>query len=588
MPISIFSRLKPRFWDHEDAIGGPYKHHFDFHRIWKRAVLVTATVALVPLIVWALAGYRLNLDTTESELVLRTSQLVSNSWRSVSLFISERRSVLDFIAHDHTVETLNDKERLAAILDNLNKRFGGFTDLGVIDSSGVQQTYVGPHHLEGLNYSDKPWFRQVLKQGVYISELVMGFREEPHLDTAVRRELPDGTFFVLRAALDAQKFNELIAQFEVGEKSDAFVINRRGILQTPSRYFGSVLNQIPIRIPDYSPKAQVFESKNDQNEQMVIGYAHVPETPFILMIVKQKGELIPPWYKTGWAFTVILAVSILMILLVTLAVASHLVDQIHAADQERVDTLHQAEYTHKMVSLGRLASGVAHEINNPLAIINQKAGHIKDIFTLTEAYKNDPKLIGLVDSVLATVHRCAEVTKGLLNFARHLNLSVQTINLQEIASEVKGVLAKEAEFRSITVGVDLSEGIPPFESDRGKLEQIFFNLFNNAFEAMKDGGHLEIKVRREDADFVSINFSDSGPGIPEADLKHVFEPFFYSKTGEGRTGLGLAVTYALVQEIEGQIRVQSELGKGTHFNIRLPLKRPRKGQQNADEYDHNA
>jgi len=583
MPISVFSRLKPRFWDHEDAIGGPYKHHFDFRRIWKRAVLVTATVALVPLIIWALAGYRLNLDTTESELVLRTSQLVSNSWRSVSLFISERRSVLDFIAHDHTFETLNNKVRLAAILDNLNKRFGGFTDLGVIDSSGLQQTYVGPHQLGGLGYNNELWFSQVLRHGVYISDLVRGYRKEPHLDFAVKRDLPDGSFFVLRAALEAQKFNELIAQFEVGKKTDAFVINREGVLQTPSRYYGSVLEKIQIRIPDFSPKAQVFESKNDKNERMVIGYAYIPETPFILMIIKQKGELIQPWYKTGWAFTGILATSILMILLVTLAVASHLVDQIHQADQERVDTLHQVEYTNKMVSLGRLASGVAHEINNPLAIINQKAGHIRDIFTLTEAYKKDPKLISLVDSVLSTVHRCADVTKGLLDFARHLNVSIQTINLQEIINEVKSVLTKEAEVRCITVDVDLSENIPPFESDRGKLEQVFFNLFNNAIAVMNDGGHLEIKAEREDTDFVSITFSNNGPGIPEADLKHVFEPFFYSRTGESGTGLGLAVTYALVQEMGGRISVQSEPGTGTRFNIRLPLKMPRKDQKGAGE-----
>jgi len=583
MPISVFSRLKPRFWDHEDAIGGPYKHHFDFRRIWKRAVLVTATVALVPLIIWALAGYRLNLDTTESELVLRTSQLVSNSWRSVSLFISERRSVLDFIAHDHTFETLNNKVRLAAILDNLNKRFGGFTDLGVIDSSGIQQTYVGPHQLGGLGYNNELWFRQVLRHGVYISDLVRGYRKEPHLDFAVKRDLPDGSFFVLRAALEAQKFNELIAQFEVGKKTDAFVINREGVLQTPSRYYGSVLEKIQIRIPDFSPKAQVFESKNDKNERMVIGYAYIPETPFILMIIKQKGELIQPWYKTGWAFTGILATSILMILLVTLAVASHLVDQIHQADQERVDTLHQVEYTNKMVSLGRLASGVAHEINNPLAIINQKAGHIRDIFTLTEAYKKDPKLISLVDSVLSTVHRCADVTKGLLDFARHLNVSIQTINLQEIINEVKSVLTKEAEVRCITVDVDLSENIPPFESDRGKLEQVFFNLFNNAIAVMNDGGHLEIKAECEDTDFVSITFSNNGPGIPEADLKHVFEPFFYSRTGESGTGLGLAVTYALVQEMGGRISVQSEPGTGTRFNIRLPLKMPRKDQKGAGE-----
>ena len=588
MRISLMNRLKPRFWDHEDAIGGPYKHHFDFRRIWKRAVLVTATVALVPLIIWALAGYRLNLDTTESELVLRTSQLVSNSWRLVSLFISERRSVLDFIAHDHTFETLNTKVRLAAILDNLNKRFGGLTDLGVIDSSGIQQTYVGSHQLGGLDYSNEPWFRQVLRHGVYISELAMGDRKEPHLDFAVKRDLPDGSFFVLRAALEAQRFNELIGQFEVGEKTDTFVINRKGVLQTPSRSYGAVLNKIPIRIPDYSPKAQVFESKNDNNEPVVIGYAYIPETPFILMIIKQQGELIQPWYKTGWAFTGILAASILMILLVTLAVASQLVDRIHQADQERVDTLHQAEYTNKMVSLGRLASGVAHEINNPLAIINQKAGHIKDIFTLTEAYKKDPKLISLVDSVLATVQRCAEVTKGLLNFARHLNVSIQTIELQEVVSEVQSVLAKEAEFRYVTVEVDLADNIPQFESDRGKLEQIFFNLFNNAMAAMKDGGHLEIEARREDTDFVSITFSDNGPGIAEADLKYVFEPFFYSRTGDSGTGLGLAVTYALVQEIGGQINVQSELGKGTRFNIRLPLKMPSKDQKDVGEYDSGA
>jgi signal transduction histidine kinase len=588
MPLSIFSRLKPRFWDHEDAIGGPYKHHFDFRRIWKRAVLVTATVALVPLIIWALAGYRLNLDTIESELVLRTSQLVSNSWRSVSLFISERRSVLDFIAHDHTFETLNDKTRLATILDNINKRFGGFTDLGVINSSGVQQTYVGPYRLDGLDYSNEPWFRQVLKYGFYISDLVVGHRKEPHLDFAVKRVLLDGSFFVLRAALDAQKFNELIAQFEVGEKSDAFVINREGVLQTPSRYYGLVLKKIPIRIPDYAPKAQVFESQNDNSERTVIGYAYIPETPFILMIVKHKGELIQPWYKTGWAFTWILATSILLILLVTLAVASHLVDQIHKADQERVDTLHQVEHTNKMVSLGRLASGVAHEINNPLAIINQKAGHIRDIFTLTEAYKKDPKLIDLVDSVLATVHRCAKVTKGLLSFARHLNLSIQTISLQEIINEVQNVLTKETEFRCITVEVNLADNIPQFESDRGKLEQIFFNLFNNAIAVMKDGGHLEIKAECEDTNFVSISFSNNGPAIPEADLRYVFEPFYYSRTGESGAGLGLAVTYALVQQIGGQISVQSEIGTGNRFNIRLPLKMPRNDQKGAGENDHAA
>jgi len=572
--MSILKKLKPRFLDHKDVTAGPYRHHFDFLRIWKRAILVTASVALVPLIIWALSGYRLTMETIESELVLRTSQLVSNSWRSVSLFLNERRSVLDFIAHDHNLETLKDPARLTSILENLNKRFGGFIDLGVIDSSGKQVTHSGSHQMQGLDYNQQPWFREVLDRGQYISELVTGPRNAPHIDFAVKRELTKGAFFVLHAVLEPEQLTESIAQIDVGAKGDLFIINGEGVLQTPSRYYGPVFNKISIAVPEYTSKTRVFEGITDELDRIIIGYAHIPDTPYILMMIQEQSERIQPWYKTTWAFTLILAASIIMILLVTLGVATHLVNQIHEADQERLDTLHQVEYASKMVSLGRLASGVAHEINNPLAIINEKAGHIRDIFTLTDTYAKDPKLVGLVDSVISTVQRCAKVTKGLLNFARHLNLSVQTINLKEIIDEVQGILSQEAETRSITVGVEIADDIPPFDSDRGKLEQVFFNLFNSAIGAMGDGGHLEITARRKDQEYISVAFTDNGRGIPESDLKHIFEPFYYSKTGHSGTGLGLAVTYALVQEIGGAISVKSTPGQETCFDISIPLVRP--------------
>ena len=572
--MSLLKKLKPDFLDHKDVAAGPYKHHFDFLRIWKRAILVTATVALVPLIIWALSGYRLTMETIESELVMRTSQLVSNSWRSVSLFLTERRSVLDFIAHDHSPETLKDPARLAGILENLNKRFGGFIDLGVIDSSGKQVSHAGSHQMEGLDFNQQHWFREVLNRGVYISELVTGPRNKPHVDFAVKRELADGSFFVLHAVLKPEQIMESIAQIDLPPKADLFIINREGVLQTPSRYYGPVFNKISTAIPEYSPKARVFDSINAKKDRIVIGYAHIPNTPYILMLIQEQSERIQPWYKTTWAFTGILAASIIMILLVTLGVATHLVNQLHEADQQRVDTLHQVEYASKMVSLGRLASGVAHEINNPLAIINEKAGHIKDIFTLTETYAKDPKLIDLVESVISTVQRCAKVTRDLLNFTRHLNLSIQSIDLKEIIDEVQSVLAKEAELRSITVGRSVAEDIPPFESDRGKLEQVFFNLFNSAIGAMNDGGHLEITAMRKNEDYISVAFTDNGRGIPESDLKHIFEPFYYAKTGHSGTGLGLAVTYALVQEIGGTISVQSRPGQETVFDISIPLVRP--------------
>ena len=571
--MSILKRLKPGFLDHKDVTAGPYKHHFDFGRIWKRAVLVTATVALVPLIIWALSGYRMTMETIESELELRTSQLISNFWRSVSMFLTERRSVLDFIAHDHDLETLKDPARLSGILENLNKRFGGFIDLSVIDSSGKQISHAGSHRMGKLDFLKQPWFREVLNRGVYISELVMGERNEPHVDFAVKRELSGGGFFVLHAVLDPGQLAKSVAQLDVGPKGDLFMINNDGVLQTPSRYHGAVFSKIPIQVPQSSSRTGVFKSVNGAKNRIVIGYAHIPDTPFILMMIQEQSERIQPWYKTTWAFTLILSASIIMILLVTLGVATHLVNRIHEADQERLDTLHQVEYASKMVSLGRLASGVAHEINNPLAIINEKAGHIKDIFTLTDSYAKDPKLIGLVDSVISTVQRCAKVTRGLLNFARHLNLSVQAIDLKEIIDEVQSVLAKEAEIRSITVEISIADDIPSFESDRGKLEQVFFNLFNSAIGAMNDGGHLEITAGLKNKDYVSVAFTDNGRGIPEADLKHIFEPFYYSKTGHSGTGLGLAVTYAMVQEIGGTINVKSSPGQETCFEISIPIKK---------------
>jgi signal transduction histidine kinase len=137
-------------------------------------------------------------------------------------------------------------------------------------------------------------------------------------------------------------------------------------------------------------------------------------------------------------------------------------------------------------------------------------------------------------------------------------------------------MGKEAEYKSITILVDIPEDIPEFESDRGKLQQIFLNLINNAFAAMADGGNLEIRVARHSDNAISIEVADDGCGISESDMKRVFEPFFTTKSRTGGTGLGLSITYGLVQEIGGKIQVKSTVGKGTRFTIIMPLTYTRK------------
>ncbi|MBU1397850.1 MAG: response regulator [Proteobacteria bacterium] len=574
--MTLFEKLKPKFWDYQDVAAGPYKHLFNFRRIWNLAVVLISLVALIPLISITLIDYGVTQHSVESEVLLRTSRLVSNTWRTVSFFLAQRRSALDFVIRDNSYNSLHDPKRLSAILGNLKQGFGGFVDLGVIDSTGRQRNYAGPYKLEGIDYSDQEWFKEVTEKGVNISDVFMGFRRTPHIVIAVRHDFPDDSFYILRATIDTDKFNELLAHLEVSGQGDSFLINKDGILQTPSRDSGNVLDRIPLPVPDFSPKTRVYEGKAPDNKQLVIGYAYIHDTPFILMIVKQKNELMKPWRKTHFQLIGFLIASITIIVVVVLGVATYLVNRILIADQKRIMTLHEVEYSNKMASIGRLAAGVAHEINNPLAVINEKVGLIKDLFTIKEEFKGNRKLIELVDSALSSVDRCGTITKRLLNFARHMDVKIQMVDIGQVIGDVLGFLSKEAEYRSIAISVNVPGDIPQFESDRGKLQQVFLNIVNNAFAAVKDGGKFDITVKYEGADLISVTFTDDGCGISESDLNRIYEPFFSTKTRQGGTGLGLSITYGLVQELGGSIGVQSEVGRGTRFVVTIPLKMRRR------------
>ncbi|MCD6272461.1 MAG: two-component sensor histidine kinase [Deltaproteobacteria bacterium] len=566
----ILKMLKPKFWDYHDASPHKSEHRFNFRRIWCLTVLLIAGVSLVPLIAITLIDYNITEQSIESDIILRTARLVSNTQRSISFFITERRSALDFIVRDNTFESLADPARLADLLDNIKKGFSGFIDLGVITHEGRQKVYAGPYNLEGRNYSKQNWYQQVLDQGVYISDVFLGFRKIPHVVIAIKRILPDGFFYVLRATLNTKQYNNLLHNLEMAGQGDAFLINHAGILQTPSRLYGKVFQKISLPIPGYAPNTKVIGGKNTNGAPLIIGYRYITNSPFILMVVKQKKEVMEPWLNTRMVLIWFLCISITIILIVTLSITTHLVNRIHLADTKRVMTLHQVEFTNRLASIGRLAAGVAHEINNPLAIINEKAGLIKDLFKIKKEYQNDEKIIGLIDSVLSSVKRAGTITKRLLNFARHMDVSIETINLKKVISDVLGFLGKEAEYRSITVNLHVADDIPLFTNDRGKLQQIFLNIINNAFAAMNDGGHLDILAKKKKDKYVEIKISDDGCGIPES-LRHlIFEPFFSTKQKKG-TGLGLTITHRLVHEIGGKVALESVVDKGTTFTITLPL-----------------
>ncbi|EPR34751.1 integral membrane sensor signal transduction histidine kinase [Alkalidesulfovibrio alkalitolerans DSM 16529] len=572
MPLS--HHITPSFWNRDD-MKSHFKSLFNYRKLWRFAVLLTLGVSLLPLLAVAVIDYTITETAAEQETVLRTSRLVSNTRRIIDAFFDERLHALMFIAADNTMPDLAYESRLWDVLLHLQGSFGGFVDIGVIDANGLQLNYVGPYNLLGRDYSKQDWFQKTLQKGTYISEVSTGFRGVPHISISVRKDLPGGEFFILRATIDTDRFNQIVKGLYLASRGDAFIINRDRVLQTPSRNHGDVLTTIDLPLPPWSASSEVIEIKGESGRLLSIGYAYIHRTPFVLVIVKDRDELLSSWHSSRRSLLGFLFISIGIMVLVLVGVATMLVNRIHLADLRRVQALRQAEHASKMASIGRLAAGVAHEINNPLAIIGEKAGLMKDIFVFEGKYAQDKRLMGLADSILAAVERGGAITKRLLGFARHIDMSVKSVDVLEIIKECLEFLHKEAEFRSIEINVQSDENVPVFESDHGKLQQIFINIFNNAFAAMSEGGHLNVHITPGEGEVV-VHISDDGCGIPKEDLGHIFEPFFSTKKGEGGTGLGLSITYGLVQELGGRIEVESTVGKGTTFHVHLPTTRPPK------------
>jgi two-component system NtrC family sensor kinase len=571
--LAIWSKIVPKFWRAQADLSGEQQDVSYYSRIWKIAVVGIATVSLVPLIAMTLMNMKQYGSALKTEIIFPVSRLVSNTKRTITDFLTERRAALTYIVQDPTLDATCAQPCLSTILKRLKSSHGGFVDLGIIDSLGLQRAYVGPYDLKGKDYSEQDWFKEVLVKGVYVSDVFAGYRKIPHFVIAVKQELDNGDFYILRATIDTNKFNDLTVSLGLRPSSDAFLINQQGILQTPSRFHGGVLEKIELPVPHASTKTEIQEISDEEGRRSVMGYAYIEGSPFVFVVLQQEKELMKSVDKLRRILSIFLGISVTLILIVVFAAATHLVNRIYEADLKRTSALHTIEHTNKMASIGRLAAGVAHEINNPLAIINEKAGLLKDFLSLSEELPPRDKLVGLVDSILYSVERCGVITHRLLGFARHIDVRSEPIDLGNFLQEVLGFLGKEAQYRNITVNMNVADQLPVIESDRGRLQQVFLNVINNAFAAVQDGGRIDISAKPSTPGKVAVTITDDGCGIPPENLRAVFEPFFSTKGDKG-TGLGLSITYGLVQKLGGEISVESEVNKGTSFTITLPLKQP--------------
>lgn len=227
---------------------------------------------------------------------------------------------------------------------------------------------------------------------------------------------------------------------------------------------------------------------------------------------------------------------------------------------------------HKMEAIGRLAAGIAHEINNPLAIINEKAGLIKDFLEFSGDFaQNKEKFLSLISGIFESVGRCRTITHRLLGFSRRMEVSYDTIDLNDTVQAVIEFIEKEVLYKNVRLEKHLRKDIPKIRSDKGQLQQVFLNMLNNAIDAVDRGGIIEVTTDVKDKDTVEVLIKDNGHGIPEHILNQIFEPFYTTKEKGKGTGLGLSISYGIIRKLGGTILVRSQVDRGTTFTVEIPV-----------------
>ena len=236
--------------------------------------------------------------------------------------------------------------------------------------------------------------------------------------------------------------------------------------------------------------------------------------------------------------------------------------ELQLSHQELEQAQTQLIRTEKLASLGQLAAGVAHEINNPLGTITIYA-HL----LLKGMDKDDPRRED-VELIVSESNRAKEIVQGLLSFARETKLRPGPVNLNDLMEDVLGLLVNQSLFQNIKIKKSLFQGLPTIAADETQLKQVFLNIILNAAQAMEGNGKLSI-ITTPERKQIKVKIRDTGPGIPPEVVKNIFSPFFTTK--EKGTGLGLAISYGIIERHNGKIDVETELGKGSTFIVSLPI-----------------
>ncbi|MHB8123557.1 MAG: sensor histidine kinase [Desulfuromonadaceae bacterium] len=551
---------------------------------------------MLPLLLVGWVIYLYYFQFSMSRMVGYFQRTVEYNRKIVDSFLRERSSDIQLLASTHPLSFLSDSSNLTRIFHILNRE-GYYIDLGVIGENGKHVAYVGPYDLMDKDYSNTFWFKEVMAKGVFISDMFWGYRQAPHIIIGVLGSKA-GKPWILRATIYPEFLSSLVETRGLGRTGEVFLVNREGVYQTNPRFKGKIMEKTPLPVDSFTgesgiratdpirhfgiaPDAGIFNidlikyALIKSHPKEIVAYSWLKSPQWLLIVKEDFSEVFGDINRVNTIILILLHSSALAILIVSIAATGHMVRVITKRDKEAEDLNRQLMQASKLASIGELAAGVAHEINNPLAVILTENQVILDLVESEQGLGGEFKdqLQRSLVQVDAQVERCSHITQNLLRFSRRMALPSRYVDLNAAVKDVVGLLEKRAVSRGVRISLDSQENLPKIRGYDFELEQVFVNLISNAIDAHegKPYGSIHIVTRHDSKRHgVVATVADSGSGISDENLARVFDPFYTTKpVGQG-TGIGLSISYSIIRQMGGDISVWSEAGKGTEFEIFLP------------------
>jgi two-component system NtrC family sensor kinase len=557
---------------------GNHKKDPYYNSLTRKMILTVISVSFTPMILVSGAIlYQFHVSYHE-KVRAHLEELVQKHKQNIDYFLNEKLGDIRFLSQCPQCENLNQESFLQQQLAILQQELDPvFVDLGLVDAEGGQIAYAGPFKLGKAQYSEAEWFKKAIKRKYFISDVFLGLRGLPHFIVAVRKYF-QGETWILRATIDFMAFNNLVENVRIGKTGFAFILNKEGEFQTkllrdvmPSKNTYMELLKNGSKGKD---KIYIVEAVDDYGKKNIYTSAFLKNGDWMLVCQQNKSDAFSDLYRAKKIAGLIFLLGGLGIITMAILLSRRMVSHIAQSDREKDMMNLQVIETGKLATVGELAAGIAHEINNPVAIMVEEAGWVQDLLEEEEFQEGEnlEEFQRALKQINTQGKRCKEITHKLLSFARKTDSRIKVVQMNDLIDEAIGLAEQSAKFSKVVINTNLEENLPFIQASQTEIQQVFLNLINNAVDAMdsKGGGTIDI-TSRLDEDNIIINFSDNGPGIHRNNLDRIFDPFFTTKPVGKGTGLGLSICYGIIKKMGGEIDVKSVINEGTTFSIRIPI-----------------